>query len=362
MTDQATSGSLGSFLRMEREKKSISLEQIASATKVNIKLLHALEEERYDALPAKPFVRGFISSYAKVLGLDPREVLTRFDDQLKTTVDANKVVRAAEPQHIFVEKDSHSDNSKTWLSIIMGGFIVIGIIAALIAKPLRDKHSKGGKRGASKNEELYTVMPPPEPGDVKTAAATAAPTPGPTPPPTPAPTPAPTPMPTAKPTPTPTPTPKPTATPKPSPTPVPTAKPSPTPKPSATPKPTTAPTAKPEASTAASPKPAPTNTASIPMSEVKVLLVVRATGDSWIKYQSDDFPLKQYTLRVGQKIFIRARNNIRFRAFNPTGIEISQDSGRTFTALTNQTKTIILPTSLEGQFKDNPFNEGQASQ
>ena len=70
---------LGEYLRSEREKRHITIEQVASATKINIKLLHALESDNYDALPAKPFVRGFVTSYTCYIGLDPREVLTLFD-------------------------------------------------------------------------------------------------------------------------------------------------------------------------------------------------------------------------------------------------------------------------------------------
>ena len=62
--------SLGQYLRQERERRGITIEQVASATKIGIKTLHALEEDRYSELPARPFIRGFVTSYARFIGLD----------------------------------------------------------------------------------------------------------------------------------------------------------------------------------------------------------------------------------------------------------------------------------------------------
>ena len=60
MADPTTS-SLGEFLRLERERRGITIEQVASATKVSVRLLHSLEADQYSELPAKPFVRGFVA-------------------------------------------------------------------------------------------------------------------------------------------------------------------------------------------------------------------------------------------------------------------------------------------------------------
>lgn len=323
--------SLGNYLRQAREAKGISIEQVASSTKINVKLLHALESDSYDKLPAKPFVRGFISSYAKFLGIEPREVVSRFDQFLDSKTQ-DKATKANELPHIFVDKDSQRDSSKTWLTLVMGVFIVLGIIAAVVVKPLRQKHSRKMKDSPTQ-QELVTVSPPNAEAQPPVVAATATPIA----------------TPTTQPTATPAPSPKATATP------VPTPKATPTPAPSPKATPTPAPTAKP----AASPAPSPTASAaaaSIPYNEVKQLIVVRAIEDSWIKYQSDNFPIKQYTLRTGQKIFIRARESIRFRSFNPKAIEISTN-GKDFKKLDDTAKTLVFPQSMEEKFKETPFTE-----
>ena len=70
--------SLGQWLRQERETRSISLEEIASATKIVSRYLEALESDRLDLMPGGFFIKGIIRSYARAVGLDPEQVLGRY--------------------------------------------------------------------------------------------------------------------------------------------------------------------------------------------------------------------------------------------------------------------------------------------
>lgn len=70
--------SLGQALREEREGRGISLEEVASSTKIVLRYLEALEADRLDRMPGGFFVRGIIRGYAKAVGLDPDEVLNRY--------------------------------------------------------------------------------------------------------------------------------------------------------------------------------------------------------------------------------------------------------------------------------------------
>ncbi len=73
----------GIFLKAHREKKGIRLEEIASITKIHIHNLQLLETNQLDHLPPEPFIRGFIIAYAKYVGLDPKETVARYSQQLK---------------------------------------------------------------------------------------------------------------------------------------------------------------------------------------------------------------------------------------------------------------------------------------
>lgn len=70
--------SIGQELKRERELRGISLKEIADSTKINLRFLRALEEDRFDLLPEKFFTRGIIRTYAKYLGLDEQSVLNTY--------------------------------------------------------------------------------------------------------------------------------------------------------------------------------------------------------------------------------------------------------------------------------------------
>lgn len=61
----------GSQLRAAREARGQSVADVAQAIKFGPRQIEALEADDYSALPAPPFVRGFVRSYAKFLKLDP---------------------------------------------------------------------------------------------------------------------------------------------------------------------------------------------------------------------------------------------------------------------------------------------------
>ncbi len=68
----------GTWLRQQREMREITLREISDATKISLRYLQALEEERFDLLPAIVFAKGFLRQYAKYVGLDPDEAVNRF--------------------------------------------------------------------------------------------------------------------------------------------------------------------------------------------------------------------------------------------------------------------------------------------
>lgn len=71
--------SIGRTLRRERELREVSLEELSQTTRIPVRMLQRLEEDRFDELPGEVFVRGFIKSYATALGIDPEPLLDRFE-------------------------------------------------------------------------------------------------------------------------------------------------------------------------------------------------------------------------------------------------------------------------------------------
>lgn len=75
----------GQILKENRERKGISLNEVAIATKINARSLAAMEEGDLDHLPPKTFLRGFVRAYAAYLELDVDSVLGTFYDEMGTT-------------------------------------------------------------------------------------------------------------------------------------------------------------------------------------------------------------------------------------------------------------------------------------
>lgn len=75
MTDREA---FGAWLRRERERRGLSLDVVASRTKVAASLLDGLERGDLSRWPSGIFRRAFVRTYAEVIGLDPGEVMQEF--------------------------------------------------------------------------------------------------------------------------------------------------------------------------------------------------------------------------------------------------------------------------------------------
>ena len=80
--------SFGEKLKLEREKRKITLDEISSSTKIGTRMLQALEEEKFGQLPGGIFNKGFVRAYARAVGLDEDQAVA---DYLQASGDAPAV-------------------------------------------------------------------------------------------------------------------------------------------------------------------------------------------------------------------------------------------------------------------------------
>lgn len=64
----------GELLRRVRESRGLSLRDLSEKTRVGLGHLENVEADRYDALPAAVYLRGFLMLVARELKLDPLKV------------------------------------------------------------------------------------------------------------------------------------------------------------------------------------------------------------------------------------------------------------------------------------------------
>jgi len=71
---------LGQYFSHARQEKGWTLDQAAAKTRIQLQYLKAVEEDNYTLLPEEVFAKGFVRSYARMLGLDEMEVMHRFNE------------------------------------------------------------------------------------------------------------------------------------------------------------------------------------------------------------------------------------------------------------------------------------------
>jgi cytoskeletal protein RodZ len=80
----------GAHLKSERELRGVTIDEVASKTKIHARYLHALENNQFEKLPGEVFINGFIRSMAKVIGADENELLSAYSDIIEQSPNEDK--------------------------------------------------------------------------------------------------------------------------------------------------------------------------------------------------------------------------------------------------------------------------------
>lgn len=118
---------LGDFLRRNRKKLGLDLEQISSDTKITIANLKAIEDDDFDSLPAEAFARGFYTLYANVLNLPSEEVLNSYARE-KAHHPNTKRGRLAPPPSKLAEKVGTMAERSTVMPVSCTGVIIFFLL------------------------------------------------------------------------------------------------------------------------------------------------------------------------------------------------------------------------------------------
>jgi transcriptional regulator with XRE-family HTH domain len=122
--------SLGQELKRERELRGISLREIADSTRISLRFLQALEEDRLDVIPGAFFVRAILRSYARSIGIDEHQVLNKyqeiytFEEQLQYGESAERP-RPKPLSRLFIRKS-------VWITALAVAIIGLGLVLLYI--------------------------------------------------------------------------------------------------------------------------------------------------------------------------------------------------------------------------------------
>jgi transcriptional regulator with XRE-family HTH domain len=156
--------SLGQELKRERELRGISLREIADSTRINLRLLQALEEDKLDAIPGPFFVRAILRSYARSIGIDEHQVLNKyqemytFEEQLQY---GESPERPRPLSRLFRRKS-------VWIAALAVAIIGLGLVLIYILLLAPEKKQPIPAKSAQPVAQVETPKPtpPPEPQPV----------------------------------------------------------------------------------------------------------------------------------------------------------------------------------------------------
>jgi hypothetical protein len=129
---QSTGTGIGRALRAARLRQGKSLEEASRETRVRSDYLEALEREDFGRLKGDVYVRGFLGSYARYLGLSPEKVLAAYERLFGSPPAAPAPVEQAPgvgPTEAVILTGGHRRPS--WLLAAIAAAIVLASAAAI---------------------------------------------------------------------------------------------------------------------------------------------------------------------------------------------------------------------------------------
>ena len=275
-TETTVQETVGSRLRRERLSKQLTLDEAAASTRVNSKMLRALEENDKANLPARVYVQGFIRIYAQYLGLNPQALLEQYAIDTDQTVDSRSKINVRQ----VLSSESMAENpafmgSKQILLLVLCALLVVLLYLG------RQMHQPAQPTGSVQQPAMQAELPS-EPPAAEPAAAE----------------------------------PETAALPSDAP---------PAPGPDSVSEPTVpiaAPTA-PAAESAPPPEPAPAAEPAPATERPSYLLRARFTERTWMWIKVDDAEPREYTFEAGQRYRWTAHEQIDLNLGNAGGVELT---------------------------------------
>lgn len=131
-----TTAAFGDWLRRQREMREISLRDIADRTKISLRYLQAMEDDRFDLLPAPIFAKGFLREYARYVGLSPDEVVNHYlsVQQQGAAQEEGTKEGVRKDATLAGQRPARPKPVRNWtygLFLALAVLILIGLVAAL---------------------------------------------------------------------------------------------------------------------------------------------------------------------------------------------------------------------------------------
>jgi cytoskeletal protein RodZ len=118
--------SIGDFFRQVRETKGLTLDDVASKTRIHPDFLIALEAGNFTKLPDQVFAKGFVRSYARSLGLDEEDAMRRFEGSAGAFYE-----KQAEREQLRVKQVEDERRKKANRKVVLAG-LAVGLLGLVL--------------------------------------------------------------------------------------------------------------------------------------------------------------------------------------------------------------------------------------
>lgn len=191
---------LGDYLKQKRIDKNFTLEKLSQKTKISVNILKSLEANDYDHLPSAAYIKGFVTSYVKVLGIPLDEAINKMEytylnvlgkpfpalNHTKSMATSTQPVSpqtkpedAPTPHDVIESGDSIIEGTKSILPIVIFGAIILLFVGGykLISNVVEGEVNSGkekdlGPRIESSSALVKQPVKPEEPKKEEPAVAT----------------------------------------------------------------------------------------------------------------------------------------------------------------------------------------------
>lgn len=121
--------SFGGRLAWEREKAGLTVTDIAARLRLHPKQVRAIEQGRLDELPEAAYVRGFVRSYARIVGIDATPLLEDLNARISPPAGSVVDGMTANGDYSPVRAAARESASRRWvIGIAVVGIVALGII------------------------------------------------------------------------------------------------------------------------------------------------------------------------------------------------------------------------------------------
>lgn len=153
--------SFGERLKLEREKRDITLEQISASTKIGTRMLEALEQEKFNRLPGGIFNKGFVRAYARCLGLDEDQAVADYLEASGEASLARLEPGRLEPQAHGSPAEPGADRMPLGLPWGLLAAILLAIAVGLSIWSYRKREHRAGPDAPHSVAAIQKSAPPP---------------------------------------------------------------------------------------------------------------------------------------------------------------------------------------------------------